>query len=117
MRRSWPRAFFYLLFGPIVWAAHLGVVYAGQSLLCAKAGAPGYGVVQIAIGGVTTAAVLALLLAILAPVRLRTTLRASGWDDADQRLLDGAMRLLSILSLFGVLWAGVFTLPLDACGS
>lgn len=113
------RTLLYLLFGPIVWALHLTLVYGVQSVACAVAGpglrplAGGLDPVQLTILAATAAALLAL---------------AGGWrglanpggamsEGVDERshFIVDTMRLLLVLSALGIIAAGSATLVLPTC--
>ncbi len=111
----------FLLCGPLVWAGHLFLVYALQSMLCAfrltgiASVAPW--LIEGAVGAITVLAALALVLAIRFPHGAARLLRAAGFlrgENGAFMLL--VMRLLAALSLAGVLWAGATVLLLAPCG-
>lgn len=103
----------YLLYGPILWGLHLFAIYGPQSLYCTRGLA---GAVVPTITAATLAFGLLLLVAIVAPRPVARLLRADRWDAPQQGFLDRVMRLLSALSLFGVLAGGATILLLPACG-
>lgn len=113
-------ALVYLLLGPLVWAGHLFLVYAPQSMLCAfrLTGFAGAGplLIEAVIGAVTLLAAIALVLAILFPRGTARLLRAAGFLRGENgAFMMLVMRLLAALSLAGVLWAGATLLWLPAC--
>jgi hypothetical protein len=111
--RSSAGTIFYILIGPIVWAAHFAVLYFVQSMLCAHGTAER--LVPIIIGAATLAAILPLAAAPLLPRTTAGLFRASGWDlemcDFHARVMTG----LAILSAAGVVWAAVPALIIDSC--
>lgn len=92
--------------GPLLWALYLGVVYAGEAVLCTVAQAPA---AFPAFGLLTTAAVLAGLAALLAwqVVRYRRT----------RSFLDRIALLLTALSLAATLWTAFPILMIEPCAS
>jgi hypothetical protein len=113
-------ALVYLLLGPLVWAAHLFLVYAPQSMLCAfrLTGFANAGplLIEAVVGAVTLLAAIPLLLAILFPHGAARLLRAAGFLRGENgAFMVLVMRLLAALSLAGVLWAGATLLLLPAC--
>lgn len=110
--RSTVPTLIYLLFGPSVWGLHLLAIYGPQSLLCAR-GLDG--AVAPLVGAATLICVLLLLAALLAPGRLGQLLRATGWPEAQRSFNEGVVRVLAVLSLFGVLAGGATVLFLPAC--
>jgi hypothetical protein len=106
---------FAVLFGPIVWAAHLLVLYGAHAVLCATVGraggAPG---LLVPIFALSTALALVLVAAPLAfPRRFAGLLygRAEGED----RFLQSMMRWLAGLSLVAVVANGVAVVLVPAC--
>jgi hypothetical protein len=95
-----------------IWGLHFAAVYAIQPVFCDVIGGvrAGYGS-QMAVIAVTIAALLALLLLILKP---NVALRMNE-EDSSRPFLTGIMRLLALLSFFGVLWAGSAAFFLPAC--
>ena len=102
----------YLFFGPTIWALHLFAMYGPQSLFCAR-GLPE--AVAPTVAGATLLCVLPLLWAIVAPHSLARLLRAGGRSGRQGSFLAGVTRLLSVLSLFGVLAGGATLFVLPAC--
>lgn len=103
----------YLLYGPLLWALHLFAIYGPQSLFCTRGMA---GAVGPTVTAATLVAGLLLLVAIVSPRPVARLLRADRWEESQQGFLDRVMRLLSALSLFGVLAGGATILLLPACG-
>lgn len=108
-----------LLAGPIVWAAHLGIVYFLQSMFCA------HGLVGVRFAGVglipgivmlaTVIALAILTVVIVAPKRVDRTLGATGWRPSAMAFHTRVMIAMAWLSAFGVLWAGLAALVLPSC--
>ena len=86
------------LIGPIIWAAHFFSLYLAEAFLCVSAGADTS--VRIAGGGLTLAAIVALLYA-----RRRTTM--SQWAHLIRPLID--------LSILAVVWTAIPLLALKTC--
>ena len=110
-RASLTRTTFYLLFGPIVWAIHLTVLYGAHTLVCVH-GAAGDTVAAIALAA-TVAAVALLLAAAFAFYRRRDSAH-TGASAVTCFCRDVAM-LLALVSAFGVAWAGATALIVAPC--
>lgn len=105
------------LAGPLIWGLHFGIVYATHHLICLLTGNSAALWAQLAVIAATLVALLALLLAIVKPsILLRMTGSGSG-SETSRSFLAGIMRLLALLSIFGVFWAGSAALFLPACES
>ena len=108
-----------MLLGPILWAAHLAVIYGAQSTLCALGISAVRGPAVSLVAVVTTLATVVVLgllaVAILAPRALSRRLRAASWSMPAQRFCDRIMVLLAMLSACGVIWAGATVLLVPAC--
>ena len=111
--RSSAGTIFYILIGPIVWAAHFAVLYFVQSMLCAHGTAERF--VPIIIGAATLVAILQLAAAPLLPRTTAGMFRASGWDAEAHAFHVRVMTGLAILSAAGVVWAALPALLLDSC--
>lgn len=113
-----------LFTGPVVWAAHFLVCYAGAAVYCAKRDqiGLGFGVIQ---GGIAAATVLALIM-----IALSAWLAWRQWGFGaqdpphdnptahDRTLFQGfATLLLSGLSFVAVLYVALPLLFIDGCGS
>lgn len=113
-------ALIYLLVGPLLWAGHLFSSYALQSMLCAL-GITGTAsveplLIELVVAAITAAVAAALLFALWRPHRTARLLRAADFLDGENgAFMVSVMRLLSALSLVGVLWAGATLLLLQAC--
>ncbi len=110
------RATLFSLFGPLLWTAHFGLVYGGQHVGCATPVSLDPAWVIGGIVAATFAAAAPLLVGAVWPHRLA---RLFGLTETDNSgvypFLVGATRLLSLLSLFGVLWAGAAAAFLPSC--
>lgn len=106
----------FILIGPLVWALHLLVAYGSHASLCAVAGAGRLAdPLPWILGGVTLAAALILALALASPSTFRRPLRAARRDDREAAFATGVMRVLALLSLLGVLFAGIAMVILPLC--
>lgn len=106
------------LAGPLIWALHFAVVYGVQHVACATLGGNRADFwIQTSVIVATVVALLSLLLIIVKPDVVLRIDRNGGMSQNTQVLLLGIMRLLALLSFFGVLWAGVAAFFLPACGS
>ncbi len=118
-RRSTAGTLLYMLIGPVVWSAHLGVIYFGQSMLCAHGLAgrsvAGMGIIPFLILSATLISLALLLAAVVAPAAASRFARASGWFGQDVAFYRRVMVLLAILSAVGVVWAGATTLAIPDC--
>ena len=101
------------LFGPLIWALHLALVYGVHHVACRTGGS------ETTIAGfilaATVAASLVLVAAALRPAWLATLLRAPPGDDPLRPFLDAVMRWLVVLSVAGIVWAGAATGFIGAC--
>ncbi|MGJ0484568.1 MAG: hypothetical protein ACR65R_08550 [Methylomicrobium sp.] len=107
------------LTGPsIIWALHFGLVYGIQPVFCVVLGGDLAGFwAQMAVLGITVAALLALLLLIFKPdVVLRLEREGAARTSAGS-FLTRVMQLLALLSVFGVLLGGSAALFLPACAA
>jgi len=109
----------YILFGPIVWAVHLTIIYGFQSAGCAltgySAGFSFYGALGIAL--VTAIAALKLLAAALWPSLIERGLGASTWGGELHAGNRTIMRWLAGLSIFAVLASGLAVFIIPVCAS
>jgi len=107
------------LIGPLtIWALHFSVVYGAHHLVCAALAGNyvGFGM-QTAVSVATVAALLALLLLIVKPDVVLRMKRDEAMPKNSRLFLTDVMRLLALLSLFGVLWAGSAAFFFPACMS
>ena len=113
-------ALIFMVAGPLLWAGHLLLVYTLQSMSCAfritgTARVDPF-VVELAIIVLTLAAAAALLLSIWQPRATARLLRAAAFLEGENgAFMVSVTRLLSALSLAGVLWAGATVLLLETC--
>ncbi len=109
-------ALFYILFGPIVWAIHLTLVYLGHTLLCALGvsfGALAPGVVSFSVIIVTAVALIVLTVAVVAA---NSRARAFGNRGSGAMFfMDRVMMTLALLSGIGVAWEGASALIIEPC--
>jgi hypothetical protein len=106
------------LAGPLIWALHFAVVYGVQHVACATLGGHRADFwIHASVIIATVVALLALLVTIIKPNVVLRMDRDGGMSQNTRALLPGIMRLLALLSFFGVLWAGAAVFFLPACGS
>nr|CAD6438782.1 hypothetical protein REQ54_04750 [Rhizobium sp. Q54] len=113
-------AILFMLIGPIAWAGHFLLVYGGQAALCAFQNSGIFILPQI-YGSVLVVAVTVLVGAQLTyaawkPESVARILRFDADEHDSQVFASRVMRLLTLLSLFGVFWAGAAAFFIDACG-
>jgi hypothetical protein len=106
----------FILFGPIVWAAQLGVSYAAHAALCAAGdrlplGAPA---LPWVLGAAMVVAVLLIAVAMLSPNLVRVPVGAVRRGE-DAAFATAVMRTLGLLSLLGVGYFGLTMLLLPLC--
>lgn len=103
-----------LFAGPLILAAHLGLVYGGHGFFCALAAPAGNARnYALAVAGVTILSLLALTLAVDA-ANLRRNIQQAARSPA-LSFIDRAMVALVILSGVGVLWISFAALFLAPC--
>lgn len=107
------------LIGPLmIWALHFSVVYGAHHIVCATLAGNYVGFwMQTVVGVATVSALLALLLLILKPDVVLRMKRDEAMPKNSRLFLTDVMRLLALLSLFGVLWAGSAVFFFPACKS
>lgn len=110
--RSTAATVVFILFGPIVWALHLLVIYGSQSVLCARGGTAS---ISTIIGVATLVSIAALCTAAMAPGALAGALRVGPGPGSQQAFINGVAVTLAILSLFGVVWAAATIFILPSC--
>jgi hypothetical protein len=107
-----------LVAGPLVWAAHLFLMYAAETLVCTGPGAASRGGQLALAAAALTAAALAVLLTILVirPALDRSArqaaegiARSSFWHDTPAAL--------AALAMLGVLWTALPVLLVPACSA
>jgi hypothetical protein len=112
--------FFHLLFGPLVWAVHLTIVYATHTIACARGSvlraAFGVDLTQAAVAAVTVAA-LALLTAAVVRQRRRCAAAPSTESEPLASFTNSVMMMLVALSAVGIAWAGLTALIVPSCSS
>jgi hypothetical protein len=118
-RPAWPStwlALAYIAFGPLVWAACHGLLYAIHWMLCVMLvrGIAIPSLIYAALLGVTGLCVVALIAAIWRPDALGRHMLAGASQEVRQFSRD-TMRLLAALSLFGVVAAGAAVVILPIC--
>lgn len=107
------------LIGPLMlWALHFSAVYVAHHVVCATLSGSHAGYLMLAVVSVATvASLLALLLFIVKPDVVLRMKRGEAMPKNSQSFLIGVMRLLALLSIFGVLWAGSAAFFFPACKS
>lgn len=114
VERSVVRVAFNLTLGPLIWAAHLAVVYAVHSFGCARdlfgAGLFGLEQPQLIIAGATVFAVLGIGAGL--PIRV-----SAQPVEQEQSFERGVAIGLAGLSIFGVLAAGAAAVIIPACAA
>jgi hypothetical protein len=102
----------YILFGLIVWAAQLTLVYLGHTLAC-RLGWPLQAADVLVLGGsIALAAIVIAFLAAPAPVARRLGL-PPGMED--RRVYDRFARAIALLAAVAILWTGATALLVAAC--
>ncbi|MCC2688142.1 MAG: hypothetical protein K0S21_945 [Rhizobiaceae bacterium] len=108
----------FLLAGPVIWAAHLLLLYGPQSALCAFGQS---GVAEVSglfvtaqVLAVTALAAVPLVVFLLRPITIARLFRFRVQDE-EHPFSMSVMRWLSALSLMGVLLAGAAAFLLDPC--
>jgi hypothetical protein len=109
----------YILFGPIVWAVHLLLIYGFQSAGCALTGYSRdlafYGTWGIVL--ITAIAALKLGFAAVRPNLLERSLGADVWTGNLRAGNRAMMRLLAGLSIYAILASGLAPLIVPICAS
>ncbi|RCS25673.1 hypothetical protein DUT91_02535 [Phyllobacterium salinisoli] len=112
-------AILFLLIGPIIWAAHLLLVYGPQSALCAFRIAGRTQVdpwlISMLVAGVTVIAMAAVMLTLWRPRRVARIFRFDAAANDNRSFILSSMRWLGVLALIGIALAGATTLILDPC--
>ncbi|WP_173932751.1 hypothetical protein [Chelativorans sp. Marseille-P2723] len=113
-RPSLAPTFGYLMLGSLFWAVHLLVVYAAHTLICALASSPTASSLTV----VALTAILALPVAFVL-LNQRRTGRWFGISDElpDRKTYDAISRFIGLLSLAGILWAGVAAAIVSSCAT
>ena len=106
------------LAGPFIWVVHFAVVYGVQHIACATLGNRAEFWLETSIIVVTIVALLALLALIVKPDDILQYLdRNQLRQETTKIFFSGMMRLLALLSFFGVLWVGLALFFLPICAS
>ncbi|MGD9922741.1 MAG: hypothetical protein AB7V13_15080 [Pseudorhodoplanes sp.] len=100
-----------VLAGPLIWAAHLLVIYGSTTVICAKAA--GAGVLPV----IVTATIVALAAIGVLAIRCQRRSDLLGRGPNSHVFLRRVMLLLLALSAVAILWAGSTVLLLPACPS
>lgn len=123
MNRSSPVAsiveiLIYLLIGPLVWAAHLMVIYSTTTLICALGQRSNWGAAGTVSAVVIAATAVALAIVAVStarPRQARSLLGVKNTSDSMTAFLDRAMRILGALSLVAIFWAGATVIVVTPC--
>jgi hypothetical protein len=107
VERSVVRVAFNLTLGPLIWAAHLAVVYGVHSFGCAR-DLFGTGLLELIVVGATVCAVLGTAAGVAVTVPAQSA-------DHEQSFERGVAIGLAVLSCFGVLAAGGAALIVPSC--
>lgn len=109
---STPGTLIYLLFGPILWAIQLTVVYGGHTLVCSQGGtAAAAHSMTLVVSAVIGIADLAFL---LAPGAFARGLGLTRDMDA-RRAYERVAWVGGALALVAIVWTGTTVLVVDAC--
>jgi hypothetical protein len=106
-----------VLFGPLVWAAHLLVLYGTHAVVCATAArTAGTTGLLVLVFALATALALALVaLPLVAPRRLAGHLYRRGHAEGEDQFLLSLMRWLTGLSLVAIVANGIALLMVPVC--
>ncbi|MBG0792886.1 hypothetical protein IYY11_05645 [Methylocystis sp. H62] len=116
MREPLGGALLYVLFGPVLWAIHLTLIYGGHTLLCAlgvSSDALSPSIISFSVAIVTIVTLVVLLAAVVA-----TIFKGGARGDrgsAATFFLDKLMMALALLSGFGVALGGASALIVEPC--
>jgi hypothetical protein len=105
------------LAGPFIWVLHFAVVYVVQHAACVTLGNRADFWVSASIIAITVVALSVLLVLIVKPDVLQRLDRDQIRQETTKTFFSGMMRLMALLSFFGVLWVGITLFFLPACGS
>ncbi len=116
MRANITGTILFILFGPIVWAAHLALSYAAHAALCAAGDRLPLGPTALpwVLGAATITAALLIAVAMLAPNLVRIPIGAVR-EGENATFATAAMRTLGLLSLTGVGYFGLAMLLVPLC--
>jgi hypothetical protein len=105
--------------GPAVWAAHLFVMYAAETLVCTGAWAGARDLHFLLIAAGATAVALAMLLGLIVRrIGFAAAHRQAGLPvDASSSFLHDASLMLALLAMLGVLWVALPAALVTGCPS
>lgn len=102
--------------GMLIWALHLGVVYAVVAVACARGFADeriaGVGLVPLAVGGATIVALAAAGLVLASALR---ALRQTGPAPGERRFASTMAAAVAGLALVAIAWGGLPALLVPTC--
>ncbi len=102
----------YILFGPILWALQLAVIYGGHTLACSQGGTPATGEWLVYAASIVPGVVVLAFLVVQSPfARMMGLTRAM----EDRKAYDRIAWVTALLSEFGIVWSGVTALVVTAC--
>lgn len=115
------RVLAFLFSAPVLWFAHLLTVYGLEIALCGEEpadvrGDPGTWI-PLLVMALTLPALAALVLLIVSPRLAARLVRLRPDGSVQWRFLLEAARLLALLSAFGVGWAGMASVLVEACAT
>lgn len=109
----------HMLAGLLIWAAHLGLVYGVTALACARGFADmavlGIGVVPLAIGCATLAALLATAFVLRQAMRDLGEPHTLSESRETRRFIDFTTATVAGLALVAIVWNGLPALVIPAC--
>lgn len=114
-----------ITFGPLIWAAHFGLSYAGAAVICAKTGGAAVSGLRLGIGALTLAALVAIAW-IGWRAWIQWDMRADRADDPEdrnqwgtsedrQQFLGHAAFLLAVISFIGVAYVALPAVFIGTC--
>lgn len=111
----------YILIGPLAWALHLTVIYGSQSTLCTFVPPQpvifDLGLVEIIVTIASVVTALAPALLLWRSAATKRVLNAPGAESPDASFHDALARLLGLLSIIGIVWAGLIVALLPPCAA
>jgi hypothetical protein len=113
MHGSFPRAFLFMLAGPLIWAVHYLTVYSVHGIACAR---PAWHATWAGVPASQWLIVAASAVALLAMALIHVRFRRRMPPLADARFLPWLAGALSLLSAVAVVWETIPVLWLPACG-
>ena len=105
------------LIGPFTWALHFAAVYGVQHMACSVMGKNAEAVVQTFVCVASVIGLMILAVPLLAPQLPERVFSWSNVQSETSHFLLSVMRLLTLLSLLGVVWAGLTVFFLPECVS